>query len=193
MRERIEELLMSTNREGMANLLQYMRSNGFYEAPCSSQYHLCKEGGLVEHSLNVFNVMFDIAAAIEYLKPLIEDTERKNSVIIVSLLHDLGKAGQFGKQNYVPNMVKSRKKDEGMIRSESKPFETNKELLPIPHEIRSIQIASQFIELTEEENFAIVHHNGLYGDLKYQLSGKERPLQMLLHWADMWASRVIEK
>ncbi|NOW12592.1 23S rRNA maturation-related 3'-5' exoribonuclease YhaM [Clostridium acetobutylicum] len=33
----------------------------------------------------------------------------------------------------------------------------------------------------------------MYSDLKYQLNGKERSLQMLLHFADMWASRVIEK
>jgi len=195
MREKIEELLMSTGREGMADLLQYMRMNGFYEAPCSGQYHLCKEGGLAEHSLNVYytTIQFYNATATPVDEFTVEHFIPTESGIIVSLLHDLGKMGQYGKPNYVPNMVKSRKKDEGMIRSEAKPFETNKELLPIPHEIRSIQMASQFIELTEEENFAVLYHNSLYGDLKYQINGKERPLQMLLHFADLWCSRVIEK
>jgi 23S rRNA maturation-related 3'-5' exoribonuclease YhaM len=177
-------LLKCTERESVDDLIDYIEEHGFFEAPCSGQYHLCKEGGLLEHSLNVCSTALT-------LNNTLDTGIDSNSIIIVSLLHDLGKIGQFGKPNYVPNMISDRKG--GFIQSEKKPYETNKDLLPIPHEIRSIQIASQFIELTEEENFAILHHNGLYGDLKYQLSGKERPLQMLLHFADMWASRVIEK
>jgi 23S rRNA maturation-related 3'-5' exoribonuclease YhaM len=76
--------------------------------------------------------------------------------------------------------------------SDSKPFAQNPELLSVPHEVRSIQIASQFIELTEEENFAILYHNGMYGPFKYELQGKETPLYLLLHFADMWCSRVLE-
>ena len=49
------------------------------------------------------------------------------------------------------------------------------------------------IELTEEEEFAILYHNGLYSELKYSYSGKETPLSMVLHFADLWASRVTEK
>ncbi|MDF2805010.1 MAG: superfamily hydrolase [Anaerocolumna sp.] len=184
----IKELLIGTDRDGMITLLDYMKENGFFTAPCSGQYHLSKEGGLAEHSLNVFVFASDIYFNSNMNNELISE----DSLIIASLLHDLGKMGQFGKPNYVPNMITDRKTKE-LVQSEKKPYETNKNLLSVPHEIRSIQIASQFIELTEEENFAILHHNGMYGDLKYQLNGKERPLQMLLHFADMWASRVIEK
>lgn len=188
-RVEIQELLLNTEREGIINLIDYMKENGFFTAPCSGQYHLCKEGGLAEHSLNVFVLLYDLC----YNTSNIQDASiLPDSIVIVSLLHDLGKIGQFGKPNYVPNMITDRKTKE-LVQSEKKPYETNKELLSVPHEIRSIQIASQFIELTEEENFAILHHNGLYGDLKYQLNGKERPLQMLLHFADLWASRVTEK
>lgn len=188
LREKIEELLLSTGREGMGNLIKHMEEQGFFVAPCSSQYHLCKEGGLAEHSLNVFETLIKLSGTL-YTSETIAQIE--DSLIIVSLLHDLGKMGQFNKPNYVPNMIQDRKTKE-MVQSEKKPFETNKNLLPVPHEIRSIQIATKFIELTENEQFAILHHNGMYGDLKYQLNGKETPLQMLLHFADMWASRVIE-
>lgn len=183
MKNKIIELLRSTEREGIENLIQHMEDNGFFTAPCSSQFHLCKDGGLAEHSLNVFNVMDDINFATDFITV---ETDQ-NSIIIVSLLHDLGKIGQYGKPLYTENYLANNK------RSDKKPFETNKNLLAIPHEIRSIQIAERFIELTEEESFAILHHNGMYGDLKYQLAGKETPLQMLLHFSDMWASRVIEK
>ena len=69
----------------------------------------------------------------------------------------------------------------------------NDELSAVDHEIRSVKIASKYISLTEEEELAILWHNGLYGNFKYQISGKETPLYLLLHFADMWASRVTEK
>lgn len=61
------------------------------------------------------------------------------------------------------------------------------------HEVRSIQIASQYINLEEDESWAILMHNGMYGTFKYQIQGKETPLYLLLHTADMWAGRVMEK
>ena len=69
---------------------------------------------------------------------------------------------------------------------------TNKDLLYEDHEIRSVKICAKFIELTEEEEHAILYHNGLYGSLKYSIQGKETPLYMIIHFADMWASRVLE-
>jgi 23S rRNA maturation-related 3'-5' exoribonuclease YhaM len=179
MREKIEELLMSTKREGMANLLQYMRSEGFYSSPCSGAYHLAKKGGLAEHSLNVYNAMVKLNKSLD---AGISD----ESVIIVSLLHDLGKIGQENKPNYVPNVLKS-----GKI-SESKPYETNKDLLGIPHEIASIQIAAGFIPLTEDEVFSIMSHNGLYTPTGYAVKGKETKMYLLLHTADMYCSHFTE-
>jgi 23S rRNA maturation-related 3'-5' exoribonuclease YhaM len=54
-------------------------------------------------------------------------------------------------------------------------------------------IASKFIELTEEEEFAILYHNGMYVSSGRDIQGKERPLQQLLHFSDMWCSRFVEK
>ena len=181
-KNKIIELLLSTGRQGMKELLVHMEDKGFFTAPCSGQYHLAKIGGLAEHSLNVYKT----ACEVHFGLNLPIDSDSTDSLRIVTLIHDLGKMGHHNKPNYVPCILKSGKPS-------AKPFETNKELLYVPHEIESLAIASRFIELTEEEEFAILHHNGMYGDLKYQLTGKETPLQMLLHFADMWASRVIEK
>ena len=49
-----------------------------------------------------------------------------------------------------------------------------------------------YIDLTEEEQHAILYHNGLYGPLKYEIQGNETPLYMIIHFADLWASRVVE-
>lgn len=189
MREKIQKLLLSTKRDGMKTLLVWMDLNGFYSSPCSTQHHLCKEGGLAEHSWNVFDVMDKLAGTMLGEK---EHDEIINSIIICSLLHDIGKAGQFGKCGYVENYLSKKDKDGNPIRSEAKPYVTNSDLLNVPHEIRSLAIISKYIDLTEDEQFAILYHNGMYGDLKYQLNGKETQLYMLLHFSDMWASRVVE-
>ncbi|NBH15588.1 HD family phosphohydrolase [Lachnospiraceae bacterium] len=194
-KERIETLLLSTKREGMYGLLSWMDENGFYESPCSGGNHLAKEGGLAEHSLNVFDLMFSIrnegVLGNNFKMPT-------DSIVLCGLLHDLGKCGDYGKSGYVPNMVKDGRPtkaepEQKYKQSESKPFKVNDELTPVDHEIRSIKIASKFIELTEEEELAILWHNGLYGNFRYQIQGKETSLYMLLHFADMWASRVVEK
>lgn len=189
MRESIEGLLRSTEREGIENLLTWMRNNGFYESPCSTQYHLAKNGGLAEHSMNVFSIA-------ETLRATLYPELSSDSVIICSLLHDLGKTGQFGKLGYIPNMLKGRSTKANPspepYQSKDRPYKSNPELLYVDHEIRSIQIAGKYIELTEDENWAILMHNGMYGNFKYQIQGKETPLYLILHMADMWASRVTE-
>ena len=187
----IDDFLLGTDRDGMVNLLSYMHDHGFFEAPCSGAAHLAKKGGLAEHSLNVLDV-----ASVLFHK--LNCDFSMDSLIICCLLHDLGKMGQFGKPNYVPNMIKDGRPtkanpEQKYKQSESKPFETNPDLLYVDHEVRSVAVASRFIELTEEEQQAILWHNGLYSSFKYQIPGKETPLYLVLHFADMWASRVLEK
>lgn len=181
MKERIEVLLRETKRSGIEDLLQWMDKNGFYDAPCSSKYHLAHPGGLAEHSLNVFKNCMAWTNAM-FQKSEIEVTfDFINSITICALLHDLGKAGQFGKPMYIKNTEDSECT-----------YIYNSKLLNVPHEVRSIAIASRFIELTEEEQFAILYHNGLYGELN-GFKGKEKPLLLILHHSDMWAARVTER
>lgn len=166
-------------REGKEELLDYLRRTDYFEAPASGGHHLATTGGLLEHSLNVAEMMFNVADTLP-------DSIDQESMAIVALFHDLGKATYFGKPNYVENILKSGK------RSDAKPYETNKERLNIPHEIASVHILAQYIQLTEEETFAIMYHNGLYTPLGYGVKGNETSLYMLLHFADLWSSRVTE-
>jgi len=179
MKNIIINALMSTHREGMDKLVEHMETIGYFTAPSSGAYHCSCTGGLMEHSYNVWqfgltNIHLDqIGIDFQTWK-------------IVALLHDLGKADYHGKPNYVPNILKGGKV------SEAKPFKTNPDRLYIPHEAVSVFIASQFIELTDEEEFAIIYHNGMYTSLGRDIQGKERPLQQVLHFADMYSSRFIE-
>lgn len=45
---RIKELLKNTGREGIDDLISYMKKNGFFTSPCSTRYHLAEEGGLAK-------------------------------------------------------------------------------------------------------------------------------------------------
>ena len=181
----IKSSLLKTGREGMIDLIEYMREIGFFKAPCSGQYHLAKEGGLAEHSVNVMWAAEKLSVALIGGKNMTD--ELRHSITIVSLLHDLGKCGDFGKSLYVDNILKSGKA------SATKPYKRNKGLTNVPHAVRSVKLATLFLDLTEDEEWAILTHDGLYDFMKYDIPGNETQLSLILHWADMWASHIVEK
>lgn len=179
----VVDRLLETKREGMEDLIAYMDEIGFFSAPCSGGNHLCCEFGLVHHTRNVIMAAENIGYALLGKNGYMEI---RDSVTIAAALHDLGKCGDFGKAMYVENILKSGKQ------SDAKPFKRNPELAAVPHAVRSIKLATLFIDLTEDEEWAILCHDGLYDFMRYDLNGKERPLQLIIHWADMWTSRVLE-
>ena len=193
-KEEITEALKKTGREGVEGLISYMDEIGFFTAPASGGNHSNGQGGLAEHSLNVCHIAEKIGVSLlggeNYNKV-------QNSVVIAALLHDLGKCGDYGKQMYVPNMIKDGKPtkaepEQKYKQSEAKPWKRNPDLLPLDHATRSIKLATLFIDLTEDEEFAIRYHDGLYETANYGVRGHETQLYMILHWADMWSSRVLE-
>jgi len=191
----IEQSLKKTGRDGVDDLIDFMDEIGFFTAPASGGNHACGEGGLAEHSLNVMFTAEKMSVALIGGKNITD--EIRNSIVIAALLHDLGKCGDYGKQMYVHNMIKDGRPtkaepNQKFKQSEAKPWKRNPNLLPIDHATRSIKLATLFIDLTEEEEFAIRYHDGLYETANYGVKGHETPLYMLLHWADMWSSRVLE-
>lgn len=191
----IRSELLKTGRDGVIDLIGYMREIGFFNAPASGGNHSHEPGGLAEHSVNVMWTAEKMSVALYGGKNITD--EIRNSIIIAALLHDLGKCGDYGKQMYIPNMVKDGRPtkaepEQKYKLSESKPYKRNPDLLPLDHATRSIKLATLFIDLTEEEEFAIRYHDGLYETANYGVKGHETPLYMILHWADMWSSRILE-
>lgn len=180
MKERFKKMLLDTKMQGMDVLLENMENGGFFTAPCSTKNHLCYEGGLLEHSLNVFDMLVRLnestGADLDY-----------TDMVVCALLHDLGKMGDHGKPNYVDNVLKT-----GI--SKAQPYKTNPELTYEEHEIRSVIIASRCIDLTEEQEHAILHHNAMWGklDSPYSCSFESSKLSLLLHMSDLWCSRFVE-
>ncbi|WP_130807671.1 HD domain-containing protein [Senegalia massiliensis] len=168
-----------SGRCNKTELLDFLDKNNYFTAPSSSRYHGAEEEGNLKHSLKVADCALDLNHQMNF-------GLSQESIIIVALFHDLGKCKYYGQDNYIENILKSGKK------SSTKPYTHNPERRGVPHEIASIHMISKFIELSQEEMFAILHHNGMYGDLKYQLQGNETKLQTLIHFADLWSSRFLE-
>ena len=183
--DEIKTCLIKTKREGMADLTMFMEDAGFFTAPASGGNHSNQVGGLAAHSLNVLHMAERMSVALYGGENISE--ELRNSIVMATLLHDLGKVGDYDKQMYVPNILKSGKQ------SEAKPWMRNKQLSNVPHAVRSIKLATLFIDLTEDEEWAILAHDGLYDFMKYEIMGHETELYMLVHFADLWSSKVLEK
>lgn len=186
--------MLATGRDGMAQLLDFMVDIGFLDAPASGGNHLCQDGGLLEHTVNVMQLAEKIGVAMlggtAYNKI-------HNSVMIAAGLHDLGKCGRFGSPYYMENMIQDGRPtkanpEQKYKRSEAKPFKTNTDLCHIDHPLRSVELAARYIDLTEEEEHAIFYHDGAYGSLAYDLKGHEEPLQVIVHFADFWSAQFLE-
>ena len=184
--KRFEELLLSTNRDGVDKLIEFIRKSDFYTAPASTKFHSCHEGGLLEHSLNVYDCL--IAKKHNPVWKTIFDEIPESSLIIVSLLHDLCKT-----YFYVVEM--KNKKINGVW--EQVPFYVVDDKMPLGHGSKSVLLAEKYINLTSLETYAILYHMGFsdpketYNSLNAAI--KKYPFVWAIHEADNEATYLLEK
>ena len=57
MKEKYLELLKTVKREGIEELIDFIEKTDFFRAPASTRFHGDHEGGLVEHSLKVYEIL----------------------------------------------------------------------------------------------------------------------------------------
>lgn len=80
-------------RPGADGLRKYLLGSDFFTAPASGRFHCCHEGGLCEHSINVYKRLLAIAKA-EYGDEW-ESRLPHESIAICGLLHDVCKIGYY--------------------------------------------------------------------------------------------------
>ena len=85
------ELLQSTQRDGVDDLIADLEKMGFFTAPASASHHLNVEGGLVQHSLNTCKAALAVWEGLCKLESNIPYEVERENVIIASLLHDVCK------------------------------------------------------------------------------------------------------
>ena len=200
-------------QDSVDSFITWLDSTDFKTAPASSKYHLCCEGGLVKHSLNVFFRLFqllrseypDEIVVDENNKPLVDEDGKtlvkytcpfdKSSIAFVSLLHDISKA------NYYKISYKNVQNQETGA-WEKKPYynvrDESERTFFGSHEENSLFILSKFFDITDDEAVAIRYHMGMLEETNIT-SGrmfhayKTNPLAFFLHEADMMAMCLDEK
>jgi hypothetical protein len=187
MKQKFITLLKETGREGIENLIAFLEKSDFFTAPCSTRFHGAYEGGLLEHSLNVYACLQDITN----IQPINHTNFNSDSLIISALLHDLCKT------NFYKVSFRNAKDANGVW--QQVPFYEVEDTHPYGHGECSVMMAEQFIKLTIEERYAIRWHMGGFDDSvkggSYALSGtfEKYPLALALHMADMTATYILEK
>ena len=166
-------------RNGIKQLMDNLEKTDFYKAPASTKHHESYEGGLVEHSLNVFNQIMKENTLLDKKY----DTE---TLAIVSLFHDVCKVG------YYEVSMRNTKDESG--KWIQVPFYTVNDKFPFGHGEKSVFMINQFLELTEDEVLAIRWHmNGFEPKENYQYMSKaysEVPLAVILATADLKATYI---
>ena len=163
-------------RRGADRLLEWLDSDAsdFFTAPSSTRFHGAYEGGLVEHSLNVYECLKD------YLN-------RPRTKELYGMLHDICKVGFYAVD------YRNAKNEQGVW--EKVPYYTVRDTLPYGHGEKSVYMIQSFMRLTRDEAFAIRYHMGFSGNEDKNSVGRALemfPLALAVNVADMEATYYLE-
>jgi len=195
---RFEGLLRSTKRPGIEKLIEYIRKTDFYEAPASTKYHGCHAGGLLEHSLNVYQCL-DAKKNDETWREIFNSVTDEN-IIITALLHDLCKTNFYVmemKNKKVYSETGTKMDSNGRYDWVSVPGYTIEDKNPMGHGEKSVIMAMSFIRLMPAEIYGILYHMGFtlpkeeYNSLSAAI--QKHPFVLAVHEADLEATYLLEK
>ena len=186
--EFIEIYTANIRREGADALLDYLEhKSDFFTCPASAKYHGAYEGGLCEHSLNVYHCLTEYLAR-ERVQELYGVEVSAESAAVSALLHDLCKIGCYRQG------TRNVKGPDG--KWQAVPTFYYEDKLPYGHGEKSVYIISGFMKLRREEAMAIRWHMGFSGDEDKRLVGQafqQYPLAFALSVADMEATYFLER
>ena len=189
-------LIYSIEREfNKDRLIEWLENRSdFFTAPASSKYHGSYEGGLCNHSLNVYYSLKNLAQ--NFLSYEIDQEGNQHfkysedSLKIVGLLHDISKANYYEK--YFRN-VKDEKGNwvqvpEYKVRDDRFIFGSKEQTAEF--------MVSNFIPLTVDERISILHSSGgqAYDSTQTNVATifNACELTTLLHTADLLSTFVLE-
>ena len=193
MKDRFIQLYQAfVKRPGSDKLLAWLETTDFFEAPASTRFHLSRPGGLVEHSVHVYERLRALFIAEKERADLCAGitSQEEETIAICGLLHDVCKA------NFYTVEMRNRKNEQGQW--EKYPFYVVDDQLPYGHGEKSVYIISGFMKLTREEAMAIRWHMG-FSDTDFRGGGfsvgnafGKFPLAVLTHIADLQATYLDE-
>ena len=179
MKEEFISLLRSTNREGIEEVIQFLEKSDFYKATASTRFHGSFEGGLLEHSMKVYEILKH-----KVKNSVLDLNVSDDTLIIIALLHDICKVN-FYKVDY-----RNAKNERGEW--EKVPYYTVDDTIPYGHGEKSVMMITEYMKLTVEEKYCIRWHMGFTEPKEaYNTLGqafKKFPLALILHEADLEAT-----
>lgn len=175
-------------RWGADRLLEWLDSDAsdFFTAPSSTRFHGAYEGGLVEHSLNVYECLKDYLNRPR-TKELYGMDYTPETIAVTALLHDICKVGFYAVD------YRNAKNEQGVW--EKVPYYTVRDTLPYGHGEKSVYMIQSFMRLTRDEAFAIRYHMGFSGNEDKNSVGRALemfPLALAVNVADMEATYYLE-
>lgn len=170
------------HRDGLDDLLNWLETSDFYKAPASSRYHGSYEGGLCEHSIDVFNYALRV-------KELYDGEINMESLAITTLFHDVCKINMYKLE------MRNKKVDGGWV---EQPFYTIDERFHFGgHGSKSVYQVQYYMRLNPDEAAAINCHMGFApgGDAVRDASNsfQQYPLAWIVHVADEAATFLLHR
>lgn len=164
-------------RPGAQGLLEWLNTTDFFTAPASTRYHSSYDGGLCEHSYNVF-VRLQMLCKEEHFS--------METLAVCGLLHDICKA------NFYKKTMRNVKNEETGV-WEKEPFYKVEEQFHFGHGEKSVFLIERFLRLTDEEAVAIRYHMGDFvNDRDTSAVYASSRLALYLHMADLEATYIDE-
>lgn len=183
--EKFSKIYSAIARTGAKELYdELLLGSDFFTAPASSKFHLCREGGLCEHSVNVYNELKRLLSIYPEFNHYSEET-----LAIVSLLHDVCKIN-----NYVVS-TRNKKVDNQWVQVPY--YEFKEQFAYGGHGAKSVYLIQKYMKLTDEEAVAIHCHMGYCdrpnNDFSIASAYEQFPLAWFVHAADEAATHLMEK
>ena len=195
-KEHFIKILEATNRTGIDGVIRQLEESGFFEAPASTRFHLSCKGGLLEHSMNVYQAALLLREQAIKARPELEEQIPMDSVAICTLLHDTCKADIYKEG------ILSRKNADGYWEKYLGYQVDYNAGLPLGHGEKSvILLLSWGLKLKPEEMLAIRWHMTAW-DLPMQspehkeslnAAKAKTPLVSLVQLADSFATGLLER
>ncbi|MDR0738882.1 MAG: HD domain-containing protein [Oscillospiraceae bacterium] len=171
-------------RQGSTELLSWLETTDFFVAPASTRFHCAYKCGLVEHSLGVYEVLFE-----RHFK---ESEDNPESFAICGLLHDICKT-EFYKA------TTRNVKNEKTGCWEKQPYFTIEDSFPYGHGEKSVFMIERFMRLKTEEAVAIRWHMAGFddsakaGNFAISIAYDKYPLAVKLALSDFESSYLKER
>ena len=193
--ERFKQLLRDTGRQGVDKVIDALEKLKFFKAPASANRHLNYEGGLLEHSLNVYDMAMHLREAVLQLRPGIKEKLTDDNIAIAALLHDVCKSDIYKQKEKF-------RKDSNDRWEKYMGYEVEYDRFPVGHGEKSVIMLLQLgLELKKEEILAIRWHMSAWelpqqsADARGNISAASScyPLVGLIQSADQLATFILEK